>query len=190
MCACLCPYSIPLFKYPHFRIVFLGPSMTLLFRDRPKSHFGLSETQVAPEISWLISFSLWGPQASHFAVRHLITCTCFDPEPQRIPAQSAVNGLNILRQERCRRLNMAIKNPLTTAVCTTCYPEISEKCIWQHGYSLLPPNLLRHLIFSSGSHENVAKMQQNGDSLAYHSLTLVIVQKPDKMVTNVRTIFW
>ena len=109
MCACLCPYSIPLFKYPHFRIVFLGPSMTLLFRDRPKSHFGLSETQVAPEISWLISFSLWGPQASHFAVRHLITCTCFDPEPQRIPAQSAVNGLNILRQERCRRLNMAIK---------------------------------------------------------------------------------
>lgn len=112
MCACLCPYSIPLFKYPHFRIVFLGPSMTLLFRDRPKSHFGLSETQVAPEISWLISFSLWGPQASHFAVRHLITCTCFDPEPQRIPAQSAVNGLNILRQERCRRLNMAIKKPI------------------------------------------------------------------------------
>ena len=137
---------------------------------------------------------MWGPtQASHpGSSRHLITCTCFDPEPQRIPEQRAVNGLNILLwQERCRRLNMVITHPLTTAVCTTCYPENSEKCIWQHGYSLLPPNLLlRHLIFSSGSHENVAKIQQNGDSLAYHSLTLVIVQKPDKMVTNVITIFW
>ena len=117
MCACLCPYSIPLFKYPHFRIVFSWPFNDSLISRQTQVTLRFVLNSSRPR-NFMVNFmfpNMANPcdppktQPSLLS-RHLITCTCFDPEPQRIPAQSAVNGLNILRQERCRRLNMAMKH--------------------------------------------------------------------------------
>ena len=136
-------YSIPLFKYPHFRIVFLGPSMTLLFRDRPKSHFGLSETQVAPEISWLISCSqTWPTHVTHQKPSHPFCHGTLSHAPALTPNHNAS------------------PRKVQWTAWTSCGRNGAGGWTWPL-HTHWPLLFVQH-----------------------------VIQKPDKMVTNVRTIFW